>query len=190
MTRMRRARRTRGMSLIEMMLVLAVLGILMSIGVGSYRRMQTNSLFTNEVSRLGGEIRNLGAAARAFGVMEAGLNPLNNEALRAEVTFAPPNGWVWRTVEKKDAATPAKTRQEGKFGQRQSVFARWSNAYNYRKVLTQGVWLEMGPVNGAPLMQIIFEPDGTPIDAGSVVLTNRSQTYTITITKLGSIQGP
>lgn len=184
-----RRRRAGGMSLVEMMFVLAILGILMAIGTGAYRRMQVNNLFTADVQKLGGELRNLAGVARSFGMIQAGLNPANNESLRGELQ-GPNGGWVWRTLQRTSATSQPVEKAKGFIGQRQSVWARWSNAYAHRGALNQGVWLEMGPVNGAPVMQVIFEPDGTPLDAGSIVLRNATTTYTITITRLGAIEGP
>lgn len=184
-----RSRRRRGMSLVEMMFVLAILGVLMAIGTGAYRRMQVNNLFTTDVQKLGGELRNLSGVARSFGMIQAGLAPSNNEALRGEVQ-GPAGGWIWKTLQRTSAGSPPVEKAKGTIGQRQTVFARWSNAYAHRGALNQGVWLEMGPANGAPLMQVIFEPDGTPLDAGSIVLRNATTTYTITVTRLGAIEGP
>lgn len=191
-----RSRRGRGMSLIEMMFVLAILGILMAIGTGAYRRMQVNNLFTADVQKLGGELRLLGGAARAFGLrlLNTGnppqaIAPRNNEALAAPVQGGA-RGFVWRTYERSGSNTQPRKRAEGRIGERQSVTAQWSNAYNGVPDVGQGVWLEMIPTAGSPVMRVIFEPDGTPLDAGSIVLRNNTTTYTINITRMGAIEGP
>lgn len=183
MSRRLRSRNRRGMSLIEMMLVLGIMAILMSIGTGAYRRMQINNLFTSDVQRFGGEVRNLAGLARAVGDISPAMAAVNNENLVAEVAGGA-QGWTWRTYEN------GKLRQQGWIGQRETIWVQYSQAYAYRNVLTKGVWLELGPKTGSPIMQVIFEPDGTPVDSGSILLRSRTQNFRINITKLGSIQGP
>ena len=130
-------RRPPGVSLLELMLVLALLGILLAMGGARFMKMQTSNVFTNEVDRFGGELKMLGAAARTSGDLQPATlaAAINNTDL------------------------------------------------DVCKVGADGTL-------GSPLMQVLFKPDGSPVDPGDIQIGITGRTYVTHLSPMGAIDGP
>ena len=73
--------RSRGVTMLEVMVVIGIMSILFTMGTMYYRGMQNRNAFQNEVERFGGELRNMGTLARASGDLQPALTPRNDIAL-------------------------------------------------------------------------------------------------------------
>lgn len=187
MTRPRLPRRPTGVTLLEMMLVLVVMGILLAMGGARFLNMQVSNVFTNEVDRFGGELKMLGTAARTAGDLQPATLAvaINNTGLGTPQT----GRFRWRSWQ------DGKVRQSGELGSRESITLQYSRAYDFRAAATKGVYMDVCKVGadgtlGSPLVQVLFKPDGSPVDPGDLRIGNSSRTYLTHLSPMGAIDGP
>ena len=188
MLRLSRRPRPRGMSMVELMFVLVILAILVAMGTGQYRKMQVNNVFNNEVARWGAEFKTLGTLARSSGDLQpAALSTAINSSTSLGTAYT--GRFTWRTWQ------DGKLRQSGQLGTRESLTVQFTTGYNYRQVATKGAYMDLCPVNAAgvvqaPVMQVIFKPDGSPVSAGDIRVGNKTKTYATHLSPMGAVDGP
>ncbi len=177
--------RSLGVTMLEVMVVIGIMAILFTMGTMYYRGMQNRNAFQNEVERFGGELRNMGTLARAAGDLQPAFSPRNEIALGSRTKGA--FQWqVWM-----DGAL----QQSSLIGSRGQVDVQFSKAYVYRQALTRGACLVLCQVNQNgqalnPIMQVVFKPDGSPVDRGEIRFTFDNRTLAVTLSSVGSIDGP
>ena len=183
------ARRSRGVTLLEIMVVIAILAILMAIGTGQYRRMQANNTFNNEVERLGTELRNAGTHAQAAGRLQTGFSPGTSSP--ENLSKKASGHFFWQTW--RDGRVLA----QGGLGSQGSIQVEYNNNFTYQRALNPGVHLTLtqrdprtGSPMGNPVLQVIFTPSGTPLSSGRIVCSYLGRPLTIKLSSLGAIEGP
>ncbi|NMA26227.1 MAG: prepilin-type N-terminal cleavage/methylation domain-containing protein [Burkholderiales bacterium] len=184
------ARRERGVTLLEIMVVISIMAILLAIGTGQYRRMQANNTFNNEVERLGTELRNAGILAQATGLLQPVVSP--GTARPEDLSKNRSGVFLWQTW--RDGKVVA----QGKLGSQGTVRLDFNTNFTYTNTkFNPGVYLTLTPLDpethvplGAPVLQVVYTPSGTPLSSGRIVCSYLGRPMTIKLSSLGDIEGP
>jgi len=183
------ARRPRGVTLLEIMVVIAITAILLAMGTAQYRRMQANNTFNNEVERLGAELRNAGTLAQAAGLLKPGVVPGTAEP--EDLSGTSTGTFVWQTW--RDGRMLA----QGELGSRGTVRLDFNSNFAFKQDLNPGVYLlirerkfETDKQTGKAIVQVVFTPSGTPLSSGRIVCSFLDRPMTIQLSSLGAIEGP
>ncbi len=185
MTAYRRPDRRPGMTTLELMVVISIMAVLFAMGTVHYRGMQNRNAFMNEVERFGGELRNIGTLAQASGDLQPALAPLNSTRMGGGYNSA----YQWETW------VDGKLQQSAIIGSRGTVEVRFSRNYDYRQALTKGACMVLCTLTSTGavdrrVMQVVFKPDGTPLDRGEITFTYDKTPRTLRLTAVGAIDGP
>lgn len=183
------ARRERGVTLLEIMVVIAIMAILLAMGTAQYRRMQANNTFNNEVERLGTELRNAGTLAQAAGMLQSGVTPGN--ARPEDLSKSRSGLFLWQTWRNGTVVA------QGELGTQGTVRVDFNTNFTYSGTVSPGVHLTLTPLDpdthialGKPTVQVVFTPSGTPLSSGRIVCSFLGRPMTIKLSSLGAIEGP
>ncbi len=183
------ARRARGVTLLEIMVVIAIMAILLAMGTGQYRRMQANNTFNNEVERLGTELRNAGTLAQAAGMLQPGV--VAGVARPEDLSRNASGSFIWQTWR------DGRLLNQGELGSQGTVRLDFNSNFAFNKTLNPGVYLlirerqfETNEQKGKAVVQVIFTPSGTPLSSGRIVCSYLDRPMTIKLSSLGAIEGP
>jgi len=185
MTGQRRSNRHPGLTTLELMVVISIMAILFAMGAANYRGMQNRNAYLNEVERFGGELRNLGTLAQASGDLQPARSPVNSSRKSQSATST----YQWQSW------VDGRLQQSATIGSRGTVQVQYSDNFRYRQALTKGACMVLCTVNQSGaitsrIMQVVFTPDGTPLDSGEITFTYDKRPLTLKISSVGGIEGP
>lgn len=202
-----RQRRLFGFTLIELMVVIAIVGVLAAIGIGNYRRNLARTNVLQEMERFCGAVREVPPMAQSSG---APLMLKNKKLIK--VDYSKQNqlsgnnfvnigvSFVWRIYQNGNVIKQGFVGSSDKIKVSVTQGFVNSNMTSQAPDLKQGTWIGIYAANQStqavlsekPAFALIFRPNGTPLVDGKIRVVHYENEkprkgVEISIDKMGSI---
>lgn len=167
--------KSRGVSLLELMVVISILAVLLAIGVRGYRYMQDRNVLNSELEKFYTALKETGTLAQSAGRLSTeGAYSITDKAAEMEnetSTIGSKGPFFWQSV------ISHEIKATGTIGTRQSiklVVPSWTirttavQVHSGASMVIREITDHDRPETGPIVAQVLFNPDSTPVYRGII----------------------